>query len=161
MTTLTATTTVAAAGRPGQPHAVLNQDGDAQSSRALKLSFSDVGRTFTDRGDHHTVLRDVTYEIAPGEIVALLGASGCGKSTLLRIAAGLDTPTTGQVHIGSQPVTGINSRAAVAFQESRLLPWRTIASNVALGLPLGTSKKTATTRVTTLPNWVVFPDSAD
>jgi len=166
MTTLTATKhvaeTEAEAGTAFNPsNTDISGSADLNQSPAQKLRFEHVGRTFTDRATQHTVLRDVTYEIAPGEIVALLGASGCGKSTLLRIAAGLDTPTTGQVHIGSQPVTGINSRAAVAFQESRLLPWRTIASNVALGLPLGTSKKTATARVNDLLDVVGLRDFAD
>jgi sulfonate transport system ATP-binding protein len=72
------------------------------------------------------VLAGVDLAIAPGEVVALLGASGCGKSTLLRVLAGLDSDATGQVtpH-GSQ---------AVVFQEHRLLPWKRIADNVALGL---------------------------
>jgi|SRR5690625_1461547 len=140
MSTVTATKPVAATHATQTEVASSKIDSGSSPSQARKLTFTSVGRTFTDRGDNHTVLRDVTYEIAPGEIVALLGASGCGKSTLLRIAAGLDSPTTGSVRIGSEPVTGISSRAAVAFQESRLLPWRSIASNVALGLPLGTSK---------------------
>src|SRR5690625_3693178 len=140
MTTLTATKHVASPEQSRQQPAVQNHAGDANASPALPLSFSNIGRTFTDREAHHTVLRNISYEIAPGEIVALLGASGCGKSTLLRIAAGLDSPTTGQVTIADEPVRGITSRAAVAFQESRLLPWRTIAANVALGLPRNTSK---------------------
>ena len=139
MSTLTATKPVATASTQTEA-APSKINGGSAPSLARALNFTDVGRTFTDRGEHHTVLRDVTYEIAPGEIVALLGASGCGKSTLLRIAAGLDSPTTGQVTIADEPVRGITSRAAVAFQESRLLPWRTIAANVALGLPRNTSK---------------------
>lgn len=160
MTTVTATKPVAATSSSQTQVAASKIDSGLSQSQARKLSFTDVGRTFTDRGDHHTVLRDVTYEIAPGEIVALLGASGCGKSTLLRIAAGLDSPTTGQVRIGSEPVAGISSRAAVAFQESRLLPWRTIAANVALGLPLGTSKTEGAQKVAHLLEVVGLSDFA-
>ena len=160
MTTLTATKHVASPEQSRQQPAVQNHAGDANASPALPLSFSNIGRTFTDRDAHHTVLRNISYEIAPGEIVALLGASGCGKSTLLRIAAGLDAPTTGQVRIGSDPVTGISSRAAVAFQESRLLPWRTIAANVALGLPLGTPKHEGAARVAHLLEVVGLSDFA-
>lgn len=158
MSTVTATKPVAAK-QTTQTDVSASKINDG-SSQARKLSFTSVGRTFTDRGAHHTVLRDVTYEIAPGEIVALLGASGCGKSTLLRIAAGLDSPTTGSVRIGSEPVTGISSRAAVAFQESRLLPWRTIASNVALGLPLGTPKAVRAQKVEHLLEIVGLSDFA-
>src|SRR5690625_6961284 len=105
MTTLTATTHVASPEQSRQQPAAHNHAGYANASPALPLSFSNIGRTFTDRDAHRTVLRNISDEIAPGEIVALFGASGCGKSTLLRIAAGLDAPTTGQVRIGSDPVT--------------------------------------------------------
>jgi sulfonate transport system ATP-binding protein len=73
-----------------------------------------------------TVLADLDLSIAPGEFVALLGRSGSGKSTLLRILAGLDREATGEVH-APEPV-------AVAFQEPRLLPWKSVWRNVALGL---------------------------
>jgi sulfonate transport system ATP-binding protein len=98
-------------------------------------------------GERHLVVRDVTLSVAPGEVVAILGASGCGKSTLLRIVGGLDTPTMGRVRIDGTPVDGIDRRCAVAFQEPRLLPWRTLAANVALGLPDGTPSRVGDTRV--------------
>ena len=107
-----------------------------------------AGSTATSSdGDRHLVVRDVTLSVAPGEVVAILGASGCGKSTLLRIVGGLDTPTTGRVRIDGSPVDGIDRRCAVAFQEPRLLPWRNLAANVALGLPDGTPSKVRDTRV--------------
>lgn len=73
-------------------------------------------------------------------MIALLGASGSGKSTLLRLVAGLDAPTSGHIEIDGKTVRGIDSRCAVVFQEPRLLPWRTLAGNVAYGLPAGTSR---------------------
>ncbi|NHC24950.1 ABC transporter ATP-binding protein, partial [Nocardioides sp. IC4_145] len=76
-------------------------------------------------GDTH-VLRAIDLDIRHGEIVALLGRSGCGKSTLLRSLAALDPSPAGEVE-----VTG---RTGVAFQEPRLLPWRTVQQNVALAL---------------------------
>jgi sulfonate transport system ATP-binding protein len=95
----------------------------------------------------HVVVRDISLAVAPGEVVAILGASGCGKSTLLRIVGGLDTPSSGRVRIDGTPVNGIDRRCAVAFQEPRLLPWRTLAANVALGLPDGTPSSARDTRV--------------
>ncbi|QGG40411.1 ABC transporter ATP-binding protein [Aeromicrobium yanjiei] len=74
----------------------------------------------------HVVLDDLDLDIAPGELVALLGRSGSGKSTLLRILAGLDEPQSGTAEI--------DGAASVAFQEPRLLPWRRVADNVGLGL---------------------------
>jgi sulfonate transport system ATP-binding protein len=74
------------------------------------------------------VLDGVDLDIAPGEFVAMLGVSGTGKSTLLRALAGLDREVTGELSVPG-PV-------AVAFQEPRLLPWRRVLANVALGLRL-------------------------
>ncbi|TCC00604.1 ABC transporter ATP-binding protein [Micromonospora zingiberis] len=73
-----------------------------------------------------TVLAGVRLNIAPGEVVALLGGSGSGKSTLLRVLAGLDQEATGQIVL--------RGTTAVVFQEHRLLPWKRVADNVALGL---------------------------
>ncbi|TDT65251.1 ABC transporter ATP-binding protein [Frigoribacterium sp. PhB116] len=100
------------------------------ASRALPLTLRGVGRRF-DR----PVLHGVDLDVAAGEIVAVLGPSGCGKSTLLRQLGGLDQPDTGTVRIGAEPARHADQRCAVAFQEPRLLPWRTLRDNVALGLP--------------------------
>lgn len=95
-----------------------------------------VDRTFGTR----TVLRDVDIEIEPGRVVALLGPSGSGKSTLLRLVAGLDRPSAGRIEIDGKAVRGADPRCAVVFQEPRLLPWRSLAANVAFGLPPGTAR---------------------
>jgi sulfonate transport system ATP-binding protein len=130
---------------------------------ALPVSLAGVGRTFA--GSRPTdvsrrVLRDITLDIAAGEIVALLGPSGCGKSTLLRQISGLDTPDTGTIRIGGTPLAGIDQRCAVAFQEPRLLPWRTIERNVALGLPRGTPAEAGRARVAELLTLVQLADAA-
>lgn len=122
-----------------------------------RVEFVGVGRAFTS-GRHragasaarHLVVRDISLSVAPGEVVAILGASGCGKSTLLRLAAGLDSPSAGTVRIDGAPVAGADERCAVAFQEPRLLPWRTVAANVALGLPSGRHDKAGARRVADL-----------
>jgi sulfonate transport system ATP-binding protein len=80
------------------------------------------------------VLRNLSLEIAPGEFVAVVGKSGCGKSTLLRLLAGLELPTHGEIRLDGQRLQGLNPLVRVMFQDSRLLPWRTVVENVALGL---------------------------
>nr|WP_244308165.1 ABC transporter ATP-binding protein [Kineococcus rubinsiae] len=107
---------------------------------AAAVTLRGVGREFPTASGSHRVLDAVDLDVAAGSTVALLGASGCGKSTLLRMVAGLDRPTSGAVEVAGTPVRGVSGRAAVVFQEPRLLPWRDLAGNVALGLPPGTPR---------------------
>ncbi|WP_083956390.1 ABC transporter ATP-binding protein [Tersicoccus phoenicis] len=103
------------------------------------ITFRGVGRSFGP----HDVVAGVDLHVAPGEVIAVLGPSGCGKSTLLRLAAGLDAPTTGSIVIGDAAVRSWDRRCAVAFQEPRLLPWRSLRENVALGLPRTRRRRSA------------------
>jgi sulfonate transport system ATP-binding protein len=127
------TTITATAVRPG--------------TQASSIIVHNVDKAFDGVG---AVLNHLDLAIKAGEIVALLGASGCGKSTLLRLISGLDTPSSGTIAIDGTTVTGIDLRCAVGFQEPRLLPWRTLAQNVALGLPDGTHRAERERRVASL-----------
>ncbi|MFC6236005.1 ATP-binding cassette domain-containing protein, partial [Leucobacter soli] len=100
-------------------------------ARAGRVRIADVERTFPTAEGPRTVLRDVTLDVVPGEIIAIVGPSGCGKSTLLRLIGGLDTPTVGSITLDDRVVRAHDDSTAIAFQEPRLLPWRTIAQNVA------------------------------
>ena len=122
----------------------------------LPLSLRGVGKRFGDRA----VLGGIDLEVGSGEIVALLGPSGCGKSTLLRLVAGLDHPDAGAALIDGTAVADVDQRCAVAFQEPRLLPWRTVERNVALGLPRDTSRDAGTARVSGLLDLVQLADAA-
>jgi NitT/TauT family transport system ATP-binding protein len=79
-------------------------------------------------------LRDVSLVVREHEVVALVGPSGCGKSTLLRLLAGLSRPSEGKVLYRGQPLDGVLGAAAMVFQSFALLPWFTVAQNVAMGL---------------------------
>ena len=103
-----------------------------------------------------TILRDVSFTVAAGEAVAVVGASGSGKSTLLGLLAGLDTPTSGTVHLDGQDIYALDEdgRAALraerlgfVFQSFNLLPAMTALENVMLPLELsGADDVTATAR---------------
>jgi len=82
------------------------------------------------------VLRDLSLEIATGESVALLGPNGSGKSTLLRLVAGLLAPTAGRIALVGSAAAAGRREVGIVFQESRLLPWRTVLRNVTLPLEL-------------------------
>ena len=82
------------------------------------------------------VLDDITLSVQAGEFVAVVGRSGCGKSTLLRLLAGLESAdAAGALRLDGVPVAGADPRVRLMFQEARLLPWRSVLDNVALGLP--------------------------
>lgn len=84
------------------------------------------------------VIRDVAFDVAAGEIVAVLGASGCGKSTLLRAIAGLDRQFDGSIAIhgthNNQNVIGM------VYQEPRLMPWLDVEANIGFGLDIHARK---------------------
>ena len=71
-----------------------------------------------------------------GEILILTGPSGCGKSTVLRALAGLLTPDAGRVLADGEPVRSTSRDRGMVFQDSALLPWRTVRSNIELALQL-------------------------
>jgi len=91
-------------------------------------------RGLTKRYGARTVLQDAQLHIEPGEFVAIVGRSGCGKSTLLRLVAGLETATAGTLQIDGQALDGLRADTRIMFQEARLLPWKRVVDNVALGL---------------------------
>src|SRR6476659_702772 len=88
------------------------------------------------------VLENVSVQVKPGEVVALLGPSGSGKSTLLRILAGLIPPTEGEVLYHGTKTEGLTPGVGIVFQSFALYPWKTVSENIeivlqAAGLPRG------------------------
>jgi len=81
-------------------------------------------------------LNDMTIQFPKGELTSLLGPSGCGKTTLLKIIAGLLAPTSGNVTVNGQPVTGPGKERAFVFQDFALMPWASVLRNAAFGLEL-------------------------
>jgi sulfonate transport system ATP-binding protein len=95
-----------------------------------RLEARVAGKSFlTASGQSVRVITDLSFALEEGETGALIGPSGCGKSTLMRILAGLDRNFDGAVRIPAQ------GRIGMAFQEPRLLPWRSVEDNVRLAAP--------------------------
>ena len=103
-----------------------------------RLEFRNLAMEFVKAGGRERLaaLEDVSFTVLDGEIVSLIGPSGCGKSTLLNIAAGLALPTRGQAFVDGEPIDGPNAHIAFMLQKDLLLPWRSIAENVALGMEI-------------------------
>src|SRR3954463_7964393 len=95
------------------------------------LSIAHVGKIYPNAV---RALDGVSLNVAPGEIVAVVGGSGCGKSTLLRLVSGLDNPTQGNVALDDEAISAPHEKIGIVFQEPRLLPWLTVADNVGFGL---------------------------
>jgi sulfonate transport system ATP-binding protein len=89
----------------------------------------------TKRYGTRTVLDNTRLRIEPGEFVAIVGRSGCGKSTLLRLVAGLEAASSGSLQIDGKEHSGLRQDTRIMFQDARLLPWKRVIDNVALGLP--------------------------
>ncbi len=103
----------------------------ATRAAGVHLRIESLGKQYGTR----QVLEHAQLDIAPGQFVAIVGRSGCGKSTLLRLLAGLETSSAGRILADGQPLDGLAEHARIMFQDSRLLPWKRILDNVALGLP--------------------------
>jgi sulfonate transport system ATP-binding protein len=95
------------------------------------LVFDHVGKTYANGV---RALDGVSLEVAPGEILVIIGGSGCGKSTLLRAASGLDIATQGSVALDGSVIEAPHEKIGLIFQEPRLLPWLSVADNVGFGL---------------------------
>jgi ABC-type nitrate/sulfonate/bicarbonate transport system ATPase subunit len=100
------------------------------------LSVRDLGKTFASDEQECRVLKGISFNAFPGEILCIMGTSGCGKTTLLRMIAGLETIDSGSISMPGQPEAG-KPGAAMVFQDDALFPWLTVRDNIAYGLKLG------------------------
>jgi len=106
------------------------------ASSGLGVAIRDAGVRFAASGGAVEALAGCSLEVAAGSFTVIIGPNGSGKSTLLRLIAGLLLPTAGTVSVdGLAPRPG-DGRVGLAFQQPRLIPWRTTLDNVALPLEL-------------------------
>jgi multiple sugar transport system ATP-binding protein len=98
------------------------------------ITLKQVSKTYPNG---HAAVRDLTLDIADGELLVLLGPSGSGKSTGLRLIAGLETPTAGHIFIDGRDVTHVSPQRrdlAMVFQSYALYPHKSVRENLAFGL---------------------------
>jgi ABC-type nitrate/sulfonate/bicarbonate transport system ATPase subunit len=99
------------------------------------LSVHEVSKTFLSPDNvPFLALDSVSLSVEAGELISFVGPSGCGKSTLLRLIAGLETPSSGELKIGNDPIAGPNAERGLVFQDPNLFPWLTVRRNVQAGL---------------------------
>ena len=125
-----------------------------------EVSVTDVQRSFDEGGRRREVLRGLSFDVAGGELCALLGRSGSGKSTLLNLIAGIDRPDGGRIVIDGCEVSALDERARTLFRRTRIgfvfqffnLPnYYTAVDNAALPLVFtGVDERTRRTRARTL-----------
>ena len=104
---------------------------------AASLVVRDVTKSFPAPENplsRRQVLDGISFSLAAGELVSLVGPSGCGKSTLLRLIAGLDSIDSGELLVGSDPITRPNAERGLVFQDPNLFPWLTVRRNIQAGL---------------------------
>ncbi|MCH5155438.1 MAG: ABC transporter ATP-binding protein [Clostridiales bacterium] len=98
------------------------------------LDINHVDIIYQTEKSETEAVRDLTLTIDEGEFIALVGPSGCGKTTLLSMIAGLLPPTNGTITIDGQPIVAKKGNVGYMLQRDNLFEWRTIESNVMLGL---------------------------
>ena len=112
------------------------------------ITFSNIRKEFENSGQPWRIVDDVNLKVQRGEFITLLGPSGCGKSTLLNMTAGLMRPSSGSVSYAGAEVVKINLRVGYMTQQDHLLPWRTVAGNIAIPLEIrGIDRKNRDRRI--------------
>jgi NitT/TauT family transport system ATP-binding protein len=101
------------------------------------LEVVNVSKHFDLNGSARSVLNDISFSAASGEMICIIGRSGCGKTTLLNILAGFLTPSSGVVKVNGSPIRKPGPDRCVIFQEDTLFPWLTVRENIAFGLRSG------------------------
>jgi NitT/TauT family transport system ATP-binding protein len=94
------------------------------------IAVDQVRKVYRTRGGEVEAVAGASFTVERGEFVAILGPSGCGKSTLLMMCGGLEGITSGSIRIDGTPVSGPRASVGVMFQDSTLLPWKTVMENI-------------------------------
>jgi NitT/TauT family transport system ATP-binding protein len=109
----------------------------ATEVRPPKISFAGVSKRYGEAGGSQAstlALQNLDLDIAPAEIVSIVGPTGCGKSTALNVLAGFEQASSGLVRVDGQAVFGPGPNRGVVFQQPSLFPWLSVFANVVLGV---------------------------
>jgi NitT/TauT family transport system ATP-binding protein len=115
---------------------------DSVTANDAAIHLDHVSKVFGKPGSSgaYRAVDNISLDVRPGQMLAILGKTGCGKSTIFNMIAGLTEPTAGTVRVsGRDPFADFDSfrgKMAIVFQSDRLLPWRTAIQNVELGLEM-------------------------
>ena len=119
----------------------VTQPRPSHADGASALRVEGIVKRFETPEGVVTAVDHMSFDVAPGEFLAIIGPSGCGKSTLFNIIGGLQTVYDGRVSVGDTVVKGPHASIGMVFQEESTFPWRTVIENVAFPLELtGVSK---------------------
>ncbi|MGD2158364.1 MAG: ABC transporter ATP-binding protein [Anaerolineales bacterium] len=100
------------------------------------IQLKNVDKIYITKNDAITAVRDVTFDIHESELIAIVGPSGCGKTTILKMIAGLVPYTNGNITIGGQKVDKPQTNLGIIFQDSVLMDWRDVLSNVLIQIEI-------------------------
>ena len=103
------------------------------STKRGQIDINQVSIVFGKGDEANVAVKETSLKITPGEFVCILGPSGCGKSTLLNSVAGYVTPTSGEVLVDDEQITGPGPDRGMVFQQYSLFPWKTVLQNIAFG----------------------------
>jgi NitT/TauT family transport system ATP-binding protein len=113
---------------------IMAKDQPAASAAAPpRLAVSGLSIAYESGGKKVVPFSDLSFEIAEGEFICVVGPSGVGKSTLLFALAGLVPPSTGEIVVAGKQVRGPGPERAVVFQDDAVFPWYTVEKNVEYG----------------------------
>lgn len=100
------------------------------------VELQNIGMKYQSLNGEIPALENINLQVCQGEFVSIVGPSGCGKSTLLSIVSGLLPPSTGNVLVEGEQLTGPSKKIGYMLQKDHLFDWRTIMQNVCLGLEI-------------------------
>ena len=112
------------------PATTAGRTDDGENGR---IDLINVSKGYGEQWDWQDVILDLSLEIEPGKLTAVVGPSGCGKSTLVNLVAGFEKPEKGRILLDNNKITGPSRDLMVVFQETALMPWMTTYQNLVFG----------------------------